>query len=349
MDRELNVAEEIQEVSMGRPHVVVLGAGCSLAAFPRGDREGRRLPLMDNLIQVLGLEDKLKSSGLADAPGNFEALYSRLASNDGSARLREDIEKVVMSYFVQLRMPLGPTIYDHLLLSLRSKDCVATFNWDPFLWDAWERVQLLTPQPPRVVFLHGNVRLGICYEHKRFGPARSKCPVCRSDFIPSPLLFPIEHKDYAKDRFVEDQWRSLRGYLKSAYLITIFGYGAPKSDTEAVALMKEAWGRNQDRNLEEIEIINTRPKEELADTWSDFIHTHHYRTVANFYDCWIAKHPRRTCEVMWEALMECRFVSENPIPQNDTWPELEAWIKPLLEAEEANRSAVDINAGSPGV
>ena len=47
--------------------------------------------------------------------------------------------------------------------------------------------------------------------------------------------------------------------------------------------------------------------------------------------------------------MECRFVSENPIPQNDTWPELEAWIKPLLEAEEANRSAVDINAGSPGV
>ncbi len=36
-----------------RLHVVLLGAGASLAAFPNGDRLGRTLPLMKNLVEVL--------------------------------------------------------------------------------------------------------------------------------------------------------------------------------------------------------------------------------------------------------------------------------------------------------
>jgi hypothetical protein len=150
MDLELSVAEEIQDASMGRPHVVILGAGCSLAAFPTGDRQGRPLPLMNNLIQVLGLDALLRSANLADPPENFEVLYSRLAGDDRYAGLRSRIEKAVTDYFVAMALPDNPTLYDHLLLSMRSKDCVATFNWDPFLWDAWERVQSrgLTPEPP---------------------------------------------------------------------------------------------------------------------------------------------------------------------------------------------------------
>ena len=58
-----------------------------------------------------------------------------------------------------------------------------------------------------------------------------------------------------------------------------------------------------------------------------------FETAADFYESWIARHPRRSCEVMWKQLMECRFVGKNPIPRNATWSELRAWFKPLLAAE----------------
>jgi len=35
-------------------HVVILGAGASVAAFPQGDAYGRKLPTMDGLIELLG-------------------------------------------------------------------------------------------------------------------------------------------------------------------------------------------------------------------------------------------------------------------------------------------------------
>ena len=43
----------VDDLSISRPHVVILGAGASAAAFPKGDRNGRRLPLMDDLVQVV--------------------------------------------------------------------------------------------------------------------------------------------------------------------------------------------------------------------------------------------------------------------------------------------------------
>lgn len=337
MDLELSVEEEIQDVSMGRPHVVILGAGCSLAAFPNGDRHRRRLPLMNNLIQLLGLGDSLRSAGVIDYSGNFEELYGQLASDDRYLALRTDIEKTVEDYFKKMALPADPTIYDRLLLSLRSKDCIATFNWDPFLWDAWDRVQRLSPalRPPKTFFLHGNVRIGICYEHKRFGPVSRECPACARDFVAARLLFPVRNKDYATDPFVQDQWNGLRKYLRNAYMLTIFGYGAPKSDREAVSLMKDAWGAPAIKNLEQIEMIDVKSKAQLAETWSDFIHTHHYQTSSNFEDSWIATHPRRTCEMMWKQLMECRFVNKNSMPRDAGWTELKTWVEPLLDAEMA--------------
>lgn len=341
MDLELGVAEEVEGVFMGRPHVVILGAGCSLAAFPNGDRNGRRLPLMNNLIDVLGLQNLVQRAHLVDAPTNFEALYSRLASDPQHSGLVREIESAVTDYFSQMVLPDSPTIYDHLLLGLRGKDCIATFNWDPFLWDAWDRVQrlALSDDVPKLFFLHGNVRVGICYEDKRFGAVSGECPKCGKAFERSHLLFPIENKDYASDAFVQDQWNGLRRYLNDAYILTIFGYGAPKSDAEAVGLMKRAWGKAADRNLEEIEIIDIRSGAELKKTWSAFIHTHHYRTETDFYTSWVANHPRRTCEVMWKQLMECRFVGKNPIPRSAGWPKLDRWLEPLFDVEIDRREA----------
>ncbi len=55
MELELSVEDEIKDVKFGRPHVVILGAGASLAAFPNGDANGISLPLMYNFIKKLGL------------------------------------------------------------------------------------------------------------------------------------------------------------------------------------------------------------------------------------------------------------------------------------------------------
>jgi len=78
-------------------------------------------------------------------------------------------------------------------------------------------------------------------------------------------------------------------------MVTIFGYGAPKSGTAAVELLRNDLG---DRPVNQIEIIDIRPEAELRDLWDPFIeaHKYHYKIRSNFYDSWIAKHPRRTGE-----------------------------------------------------
>ena len=40
---------------------------------------------------------------------------------------------MLLDYFSSLALPEHPSIYDYLVLGLRPKDVIATFNWDPFL------------------------------------------------------------------------------------------------------------------------------------------------------------------------------------------------------------------------
>ena len=54
-------------VRVRRAHLVLLGAGASLAAFPDGDKSGLKLPLMHNVIEtVTGLSEYLHSKGIND-------------------------------------------------------------------------------------------------------------------------------------------------------------------------------------------------------------------------------------------------------------------------------------------
>ena len=130
-------------------------------------------------------------------------------------------------------------IYDHLLLSLRRKDAIFTFNWDPFLFDAWVRNQRF--YLPEIFFLHGNVRAAYCPSHRtRWGAQSVHCPECRTRFVPTELLYPVKDKNYASDQFIATQWEAAKWFLENAFTLTIFGYGAPNSDTEAVDLMKSA-------------------------------------------------------------------------------------------------------------
>ncbi|HBD7214869.1 TPA: hypothetical protein K1Y51_001717, partial [Legionella pneumophila] len=47
--------EIIENPSVFKPHVVLLGAGASLAALPNGDANKKQLPLMNNLVEVIQL------------------------------------------------------------------------------------------------------------------------------------------------------------------------------------------------------------------------------------------------------------------------------------------------------
>lgn len=130
---ELSWDELKKKTYFGKPHVVILGAGASLAAFPDGDRYGSVLPLMNNLTEVLDLIKPLQQYGL-DIKQNFEDIYSELVIKPELKILKDLVEKRVKDYFSILRLPDKPTIYDYLVLSLRDKDIIATFNWDPFLY-----------------------------------------------------------------------------------------------------------------------------------------------------------------------------------------------------------------------
>ncbi len=53
-------SEEIGQVNVSRPHIVILGAGASRATCLSGDANGKQLPVMEDLVEVVGLQDLLE-------------------------------------------------------------------------------------------------------------------------------------------------------------------------------------------------------------------------------------------------------------------------------------------------
>lgn len=287
---------------------------------------------MCDLVSVLGLERTLEKFGVLYAGRNFEAVYSDLYEQSGYEECLAEIEGEIRDYFTSMELPDPPTLYDHLVLSLRDKDVIATFNWDPFLFQACARNSYIT-QPPRLMFLHGNVAVGYCDAHRMKGPFKGCCSKCGKHFNPSKLLFPIKQKNYASDVFIINEWQGLQSALSNAYVFTIFGYSAPQSDVEAIELLKKGWGKPESRQLEQVEIIDIKPEEDLREAWDSFILEHHYDTENSFYDSWIACHPRRSCDAVWRQTMEVEFLENNLIPRGLSFGDQVAWYKQLMSAE----------------
>jgi len=194
--------ELIEEPRDLRPHIVLLGAGASRAAFPKGDAAGRPLPVMDDLVDIVGLRSLIEQADLLDpSERNFEGIYGRLASEPKYAHRVKEIERRIDSYFTALSLPNHATIYDRLLLSLRPTDAVFTFNWDPFLFDAYQRNRSAVPLP-EIFFLHGNVRIGACLEHRKWSARKERCPECLQPLADVPLLYPIGEKDYSTNPYI---------------------------------------------------------------------------------------------------------------------------------------------------
>jgi len=68
------------------PHIVILGAGASRACCDTGDRNGRTLPLMNDLIDCVGIGEIIRESGY-DPATNFEAIYRVFGSRSAAGGL----------------------------------------------------------------------------------------------------------------------------------------------------------------------------------------------------------------------------------------------------------------------
>lgn len=315
-----------------RPHVVLLGAGASRAAFPNGDANGRQLPIMNDLIETLGLHQLRQEAGLGAEHKNFEVIYGQFASDPKHARAVKEIAGRLEEYFSGLSLPSRATIYDRLLVSLRLADAVLTFNWDPFLFDAYQRNREAVPLP-EIFFLHGNVRIGACPEHDRWGPRKERCPDCSNLFRAVPPLYPIKNKNYLTDPYIRRNWHAAKVLFKEAFTLTIFGYSAPASDEDAVELLREAWTAESDRTLEHVEIIDTAPQSLLHDRWSSFTPTYHYRVKTTFEQSRIARWPRRTRESLLYPMTQGFPCEDFPVPNTESLADLQAYAAGIARHE----------------
>jgi hypothetical protein len=330
-----SVEDEIAQVAVGRPHIVLLGAGASRAAFPNGERNGRLLPLMSDFIDVIGIKSLLETKRANPGERNFEDSYSALALNPKMADLRNAVDSAVLEYFSSLELPDAPTLYDYLILSLRPKDVIATFNWDPFLIQAATRRRHLT-EPPKLMFLHGNVLEGYCKLDDNHGCVGATCSRCGRQFEPVPLLYPIRQKNYEQDLAIRSAWTGVKSAFQNAFMVTVFGYSAPVTDGSAIDLLRAAWGAQ--RNLEQFEIIDVREGQAWLESWKGFTDPggHHYEIHSAFEDSWIVRHPRRSGEAWHNQYIEAIFIDDNHLPMTESWDELYGWFEPLLRAEKVS-------------
>lgn len=308
-----------------RPHVVLLGSGASRAAFPHGDAYGRALPIMADLIEIIGLQPLVEKAGSEyRSEENFEVLYGRLASEPGHGQLVREMERQIDRYFAALSLPNHATIYDRLLVSLRPTDAIFTFNWDPFLFDAYQRNRDSVALP-EIFFLHGNVRIGACVQHDRWGPREGRCPECLELLTDVPLLYPIDQKDYSADPYIRRNWDAAKQLFADAFTLTSFGYSAPASDKDAVHLLESAWLIRSDRSLEHVEIIDIADQATLHGRWSAFTPTLHYRIESSFEQSRLARWPRRSREALWYPMSQGTPCEDFPLPTTDSLIELQKY------------------------
>ncbi len=334
-DSVFKISDQINTVYEGYRHVVILGAGASKAScIDKPEKNGKSIPLMNDLPKIIDLAEELKDLPEDLRNQNFEKIFSTLFEKEaGLSRLKE-IEIKIYNYFTTLKLPDTPTIYDYLVLSLRKKDLIATFNWDPFLWQAFERNLKFTDNLPQLAFLHGNVAIGICNETKTFGPNGYLNLLTGKPFEPTRLLYPIEHKNYNSDIYIKDQWNLLSNFLKHPARVTIFGYSAPVTDIEAISIMKKAWGLpEKNQRMTQFEIIDIQHKTKLKKSWKEFIFSHHYEITKNFYRSSIVRFPRRTGEVFFANCLEGKWYQENYPPKFKTLEKMWDWYRPFVEKE----------------
>lgn len=332
----LNVLNE--DCSIKKPHVVILGAGASKAAFLNGDRNGKNVPTMDDLITTLELESIFsKYNFQIGTHANFESIFSRIKNNE----FRNELEHEIRKYFSSLELPETPTLYDHLVLCLREKDVIATFNWDPFLWLACQRIyKKITHKIPTIFFLHGNVEVAIDKKNRVKVGRHVRTEENHHEYPLTKLIYPVENKNYIDDDFIREEWAAVQRYIENAYSLTIFGYGSPATDIEAKNLLLKSWNNSflKENNMENLEVVDIKAETNLKKTWAEFFTSSiHLSLLPDVYQSFIFKYPRRSCEAFNRQNLGCEFL-DNGALNNNVWKsenfnDLKGWFQKSLIAE----------------
>jgi len=91
-------ANEYERLMKNRPHVVILGAGATMAAIPNGDKNGRKSSVMNGFIESLGMTETLKEVRLQTSSNNLEDIYSELHSRPECDAIREELDRRIRGY-----------------------------------------------------------------------------------------------------------------------------------------------------------------------------------------------------------------------------------------------------------
>jgi len=88
-----------------RPHVFIIGAGASRAAFPNGDKNGFKLPLMSDFVDILNLEPILSKYNVLTSTSNIETIFYNAYLDDPNSNLLNELEDKIHMYFSILEIP----------------------------------------------------------------------------------------------------------------------------------------------------------------------------------------------------------------------------------------------------
>jgi len=329
------------------PHVVLLGAGASIACILNGDKNGNKISAMEGIRKCIDL------NWYKGNKSNIEEIYQELDDKD-----RSYFENQLFYYYCKFQIPDNPTVYDHLLVSLTQKDLIASFNWDPLLIQAYQRCLKITYNLPRIIFLHGNTwewykinkdssYTGVWQTELPKRPHSSIVAADGTKCVRSKLLYPIYNKDYDKDPFIKKSWEIFRFALNKCFMLTIFGYSAPQSDINALeAIKKDFLFFNKDNsvndmsNFKQITFIN--PFKNIIENFTDIIckegalftetMNDYLQRVDDFYcqsqtflDTW----PRLSSLAYAHLEYEAKFASQYPkiLSQNSSWDELKEIVE----------------------
>ncbi len=92
--------------------------------------------------------------------------------------------------------------------------------------------------------------------------------------------------------------------LSKAAGITVYGYGAPVTDIEAVELMKSANSMSKMKDIAPFTIINLPDKEaEQREKWKEFYDGKMMLYCNSFEECLLWKNPRVSLETVFDAIL----------------------------------------------
>lgn len=311
---------------MGFKHLVILGAGSTIATIPNGDKNGEFSYTLANLLNdrcFISFVKKAQVKGFQTS--DVEDLCNQLYKEDKP--LYDEFESLVRTKYASLELPEEFTILDRLVLSLTPNDAIVSFNWDDLVIQAYQRMSRYVPEEmlPILAFPHGNSQA--VYNNKHY---TSKRIVTNTSWFDSPLNMPVNEIDYKSDIFIGSQWNILDFFMRNAQMITFFGYSGPSSDELDLQHLDELFAKN--KICDKIEIIDKDldTAMEVAKRLVRFkMQSNWLYPCADFWHSTIAKHPRRTLSVLdnWNYSVKTAAKAK-------TLAEFMGQVGPLIEEEQ---------------